>query len=82
MQSDISNHPRTPLWNPANMTAQGANAILLAVMLGRDFSFLLSAEELAARDRQASAQWRAAEALARSYGYGGGGGLRGRYQGD
>jgi len=72
MQSDIVLHPPTPRYNPAVATIEnvenGEVALLQAVLMGRDFSFLLSSDELWQREYDLlnmAARWQA-----ESYGYG------------
>ena len=70
MQSDIILHPPTPRYDLKFANAAANHALLTAVLSGRDFSFLLDADELRQRTVEMRPARQAAERLARSYGYG------------
>ena len=72
MQTDLVHHPPTPRYDPKFANKRMQDAVRAAVLSGRDFSFLLGAEEI----RQRNVDMRP-ERQAAGWGYG-----VGRYNGD
>lgn len=67
MQSNIIHHPPTPRYDERFANKRSTNAVVQAVCKGRDFSFLLSIEELATREEQMRLAYQAAVEMANGY---------------